>query len=466
MAICSTHFARLNIRKHTWRYPNGEACSQIDHMLIDGRHFSDVIDVRSFRGPNIDTDHYLVVGKIRARLSNVFKSRSARKIHLDIQRLSAEGVAAEHTRKVDRRIGEPTGVDLNEQWKHIHDAVSETAREVIGITTGTTCSGWFDAECLEVTEEKNRAYANTLVAANRVTRQMREKYREARAAEKRLHRRKKREHYDRVLTEAENWRNRTVPVPAMCNYKDGNLITDKSQVARRWKQHFEVVLNGEEGRRVVVGNRIEIGEDGQAVDPPTLDEVKNACKELKNNKAAGKDDLPAELFKVGSERLCSAIHQIILRVWSEEQLPTDLLEGLICPIYEKGHRLECSNYRGITHLNSAYKILSRILFQRLRPLQEAFVGEYQCGFRVGRSTTDQMFTLRQILDKFREHNLQTHHLFIDFRAAYDTVKRNELWQIMLEHGFPTKLIKLIRATLDGFTSCVGVIAPAGGALRT
>ena len=67
-----------------------------------------------------------------------------------------------------------------------------------------------------------------------------------------------------------------------------------------------------------------------------------------------------------------------------------------------------------------------------------------------------MFTLRQILDKFREFNLQTHHLFIDFKAAYDSVKRNELWQIMHEHGFPTRLIRLIRATLDGSSSSVRI----------
>ena len=52
--------------------------------------------------------------------------------------------------------------------------------------------------------------------------------------------------------------------------------------------------------------------------------------------------------------------------------------------------------------------------------------------------------------------MQTHHLFIDFRAAYDSVKRNELWRIMLEHGFPTKLIRLIRATFEGFTSSVRI----------
>ena len=67
-----------------------------------------------------------------------------------------------------------------------------------------------------------------------------------------------------------------------------------------------------------------------------------------------------------------------------------------------------------------------------------------------------MITLRMILDKFREYNLQTHHLFIDFKAAYDSVKRNELWQIMSEHGFPAKLIRLIRATLDGSKSSVRV----------
>ena len=84
MAISSTYFARKNIRKHTWRHPNGETCSQIDHVLVDGRHFSDVLDVRTFRGPNIDSDHYLVVSKIRARLSTVTDIRKRRSLRFNI----------------------------------------------------------------------------------------------------------------------------------------------------------------------------------------------------------------------------------------------------------------------------------------------------------------------------------------------------------------------------------------------
>ena len=68
-----------------------------------------------------------------------------------------------------------------------------------------------------------------------------------------------------------------------------------------------------------------------------------------------------------------------------------------------------------------------------------------------------MFALRQILNKFQEYNLQTHHLLVDFKAAYDSVKRNELWHIILEHGFPTKLNKLIRLTLDGLKSSVRIV---------
>jgi len=146
-------------------------------------------------------------------------------------------------------------------------------------------------------------------------------------------------------------------------------------VAARWKEHFELLLN-DPGSGERSENRIRIENDGQVVEPPTLDEVSKAINELKNCKAAGKDGVPAELLKAGSLRLHEAIHELIGKIWMDEELPSDWLDGLICPIYKKGHRLDCGNYRGITLLNSAYKVLSRILFSRLRPLVESFVGDY------------------------------------------------------------------------------------------
>jgi hypothetical protein len=68
MAIKSTYFMHKRIHLQTWHSSDGHTFNQIDHGLIDGRHFSDVIDVRARRGANIDSDHMLVVIKLRARI--------------------------------------------------------------------------------------------------------------------------------------------------------------------------------------------------------------------------------------------------------------------------------------------------------------------------------------------------------------------------------------------------------------
>jgi hypothetical protein len=62
-------FQHRNIHKYTWTSPDGQIHNQIDHILIDRRWHSNILDVRSFRGADCHTDHYLVVAKVRERLA-------------------------------------------------------------------------------------------------------------------------------------------------------------------------------------------------------------------------------------------------------------------------------------------------------------------------------------------------------------------------------------------------------------
>ena len=85
--------------------------------------------------------------------------------------------------------------------------------------------------------------------------------------------------------------------------------------------------------------------------------------------------------------------------------------------------MTCSNYRGILLLNTAYKILSYVLYARLSEYTERIIDKYQCGFRKGKSTTNQIFTLSQIMEKTVKYQIGVHHLFIDFKSVYDSIYR-------------------------------------------
>lgn len=78
--------------------------------------------------------------------------------------------------------------------------------------------------------------------------------------------------------------------------------------------------------------------------------------------------------------------------------------GIKCPIFKKGDMKKVTNYRGISLLDTAYKVLSIANFRRLEMYVKDIVGEYQCGFKKGKSTTDQIHTLRQLMEKFYEYN--------------------------------------------------------------
>jgi hypothetical protein len=182
---------------------------------------------------------------------------------------------------------------------------------------------------------------------------------------------------------------------------------------------------------------------------PTSEEIRGAIKKLKSNKASGADEIRAELFKAGGEVIEVWLSRLLRLIWIQRKVPEEWLRAIIIPLFKKGARNKCENWRGISLLCIACKILAQVILTRVVNIVDKHLDEAQAGFRKGRGCVDQIFCLRSIAEKTRDKCLQLWLCFIDLKAAYDTVNREGLWKILGEYGISKHLIELIEAMYQG-----------------
>jgi hypothetical protein len=201
-------------------------------------------------------------------------------------------------------------------------------------------------------------------------------------------------------------------LPIFCKDKSGNILSEHRDTLQRWKQYFcDLQSMNTRYKELIPENTIL---NNGEVPPSTYYEVSQAIKKLRTHKAAGSDNIPAELIKHGGTELKRRIHKLIRKIWEEETLPTEWTEGIICPIYKKGDRKICSNYRPITLLNVAYKIFTVLINNKLSSIVERKLNDCQMVVRPTRSTLDNIFIVTQIIEKCHEFNIELHNVFIHY----------------------------------------------------
>ncbi|KAJ8417554.1 hypothetical protein AAFF_G00223970 [Aldrovandia affinis] len=228
--------------------------------------------------------------------------------------------------------------------------------------------------------------------------------------------------------------------------KDGRaLLSDEEQEAR-WVEHFREVLN-----QPTPPTLFNLDQEPPA---PTLNitsdkisgiEVARAIKSLKNNKVPGLDKVSAELLKHGQEVGVESLTHLFNLIWHSEDVPVDWRSGVIVTLPKKGNLSDCNNWRGITLLSIPGKVFCSVLLQRLKTEVDNILREEQAGFRKGRSCSEQIFTLRNIIEQCLE--LQTTLIinYIDFKKAFDSVHRESLWQIVQLYSVPSKYVNIFKA---------------------
>jgi hypothetical protein len=132
------------------------------------------------------------------------------------------------------------------------------------------------------------------------------------------------------------------------NGADGKPLKSQEEQAKRWKEHFQTVLNCPDSI-----NDLEI--DTSAI---TKDEVAKVTKKLKNGKSVGVDGIQAELLKYGGDKLANRLTKLCNHIWEKGEVPRDWQDGIIIPFPKKGDLKDYNNWRGITLLSVPGKVLA------------------------------------------------------------------------------------------------------------
>jgi hypothetical protein len=265
---------------------------------------------------------------------------------------------------------------IYETWEKTEKSVKKMAEKVLGFQGKRSINKWFNEECRTAMVERDNA--RTIMLRDPSEANKRELALKQRKAKQIIRKNKRMWKKARIETIENSYKNNTKlffekanevkngfkPRSTIMKDDEGTLITDKEEVTKEFKKVFEKMLNVST-QTETSGNNVVTVE--QYLEEPSLEEIKMAVEMLKGEKASGEDSIMSELLKKEGSTLMMNLKQLINKIWREKTIPKSWQVSILCPIYKKGHVMDCKNYRGISLLNTSYKVLSNIILNRLKP---------------------------------------------------------------------------------------------------
>ncbi|RTG82230.1 uncharacterized protein DC041_0010142 [Schistosoma bovis] len=408
--------------------------NQIDHICINKKFRRTMEDVRTRRGADIASDHHLVLKK------NWTNGQTA------LQRFNTaflrDTIALNNRFQALRDLLKEEETTMEDNWKGIKEALTSTCQEVLGLKK------YHHKEWTSTETNKKKTINNSRIRAQKV--QAQAEYIEANKQVKRIIRDDKQKYVKELATMAEKAAREgnmkqlydttrklagkySVPERPIKD-KEGKPITEIQQQRNRWVEYFE------ELNRPATMNPtdIEAAHTDLPIDinPLTTEEIRMAIRQIKPLRSN---------IKVTTNML----RLLFKKIWEEEQVSMDWKEGHLVKIPKKGDLSKCENYRGITLLSIPGKVFNRVLLNRMKDAVDAQLRDQQAGFRKDRSCTDQIATLRIIVEQSVEWNSSLYINFIDYETAFDSVDRRTLLKLLRHYRVPEKIVNVMQNSYDG-----------------
>ena len=190
-------------------------------------------------------------------------------------------------------------------------------------------------------------------------------------------------------------------------------------------------------------------EDTTMVSPFSEEEYRRGVAVLKNNKAAGRDDILVEQLKNLGPKAHKWLHTMLNNCFIGDKIPTIWRQSKIIAILKPGKDSTIpKSYRPISLLCHTYKLYERMILNRIAPTIEQHLIKEQAGFRSGKSCTSQLLNLTQHIEDGYEKGMITGTAFVDLSAAYDTVNHRLLIQKLYNITRDSPLCRVIQNLLS------------------
>ena len=456
--------------KYTFIGPRGS--SHIDHYVVSTNLLDQISEFKIRE--RIESDHLPITMTINCKgdgSEDKQQKKQITKIKWQEEKVeeSRKILTSEKTNQNLKQAERMIATDIDGSLK-IFNKVMEKANNPMKKTftinnKKTAPKKWFDKEC----QKKKAEVKKQLIKLNKINSQAKpNEYQQ----EKTLYLEKKMD-YQKLIKDKRKEFNKQMKTQILDNIKDSKkfwkqiklLSANRNKLPdipiQNWEEHFHKVHNPDGLVNAAVDetgvenstDQEELVIDEELDADISQEEIKQTINKLKSGKAAGLDQISPELLKLAEPGVLSYLSSLFNRIYATSYFPMEWAKAIVVPLLKKGDEKNCDNYRGISLLSVVSKIFTSILNKRLYKWAEenGKISEEQAGFRKSFSTTDHIFTLHTIVNSclFGNRRSKLYVAFIDYRKAFDTIRRETLWQILKKQRVPTKILGVLMNMYKG-----------------